>query len=83
MARKKQQAHYFEVLNIFIVVVIGVVAYALQDELNATIITLGVLGYFILNVLHAGRTNTLSATRVAEIGALALVAEFILLTYVI
>ncbi len=31
MARKKQQAHYFEVLNIFIVVVIGVVAYALQD----------------------------------------------------
>lgn len=85
MATKKQhrQSHYFEVLNLFALAVIILLVYAFKDQMNATIVTMFTLTYFIANIVYAARTHNLDASRVIEVGLIALLSEFIILNYLI
>ena len=84
MAQKKHhQSHYFEALNLFAVVIIIVTTIVLQDQMNAFVVTLFTVTYFIANIAYAARTHRLDATRVVEVGMIALLCEFVILNYVI
>ena len=80
---KHRQSHYFEILNLFGLAAIVMTSLTLQDQMNAFVVTLMTVTYFIANILYSAKTHTLDAARVLEIGAIAVICEFIILNYVI
>ena len=82
-SKKHHQSHYFEVLNLFALAIIVVTVYTLRDQMNATIVTMFTLTYFIANIAYAAKTHNLDAMRVVEVGLIALISEFLILNYLI
>jgi len=78
-----RQSHYFEVLNLLALAAIILFAVGLQEQMNVTIATLFSLVYFAANIAYAAHTQLLDTTRVVEVGVIALICEFVLISYVI
>lgn len=80
---RHKQAHYFQVIQLFAVVVFLVLAVALQDQINSVMITAVALVYFTLNIVHAAKQNRLDSNSVIEYGLIAIICQFLILNFVI
>ncbi len=83
MAQTKNQAHKLEILNLFMIALVTVLGFVFMDSLNATIVTVVVVVYFIANLTYTMLNHTLTTKKVLEFGLVALIVEFIALNYFI